>query len=152
MVRTVMEKSWNFKMVISRPGKVMEVCYNHIFIYVEFEIIHMFFKERRSKCKPAYALDTQHVLNCSCLYRDFSLVLEIWFKVLEIHRSKCVRTLKNSRLIGSQEFEVSGKTSVVVVAGYLFCASSLYTGPLLKSPWQKTYFFPNLNRTGTGTR
>jgi len=32
-------------------------------------------------------------LNCACLYRDFSLVVEIWFKVLEIHWSKCVRTL-----------------------------------------------------------
>jgi len=48
-VRTVMEnleKSWNFKMVISRPGKVMEktqiTCYIHMFIYAEFEIIHMF--------------------------------------------------------------------------------------------------------------
>jgi len=63
-VRTVMEnleKSRNFKMVISRPGKVkeknlnhksfgkvMEICYNHI-IFAEFEIINMFFKERRSK-------------------------------------------------------------------------------------------------------
>jgi len=30
-------------------GKVMEMCYNHMFIYTEFEIIYMFFKERRSK-------------------------------------------------------------------------------------------------------
>jgi len=67
----------------------MEMCYNHI-IYAEFEIINMIFKERRSKYKPAYALYTQHFL---CSYRDFSLVMEIWFKVLEIHRSKCVRTL-----------------------------------------------------------
>jgi len=61
----VLEKSWNFKMVISRPGKknlnhrsfgkVMEICY-HMFIYAEFEIINMFFKERCSKYKPAYAL------------------------------------------------------------------------------------------------
>jgi len=49
-----LEKSWNFKMVISRPGKVMkknlnhksfaevlEICY-HMFIYAEFEIINMF--------------------------------------------------------------------------------------------------------------
>jgi len=70
----------------------MEMCYNHMFIYAEFEII-MFFKERRSKYKPAYALNTQRVLHVSCLYRDFSLVLEIWFKLLEIHLSKCVRTL-----------------------------------------------------------
>jgi len=58
-VRTVMEnleKSWNFKMVFSRPGKVMEknlnhqsfgkvmdICYNHVFIYAEFEIINIFF-------------------------------------------------------------------------------------------------------------
>jgi len=60
---------------------------------LKFEIINVFFKERRSKYKPAYALDTQHVLNFSCLYRDFSLVMEIWFKVLEIHWSKYVRTL-----------------------------------------------------------
>jgi len=64
-----------------------------MFIYAEFEIINTFFKERRSKYKPAYALNTQHFQKCSCLYRDFSLVVEIWFKVLEIHRSKCVRTL-----------------------------------------------------------
>jgi len=32
----------------------------------------MFFKEKRSKYKPAYAINTQHVLNCSCLYRDFT--------------------------------------------------------------------------------
>jgi len=60
----------------------MEMCY-HLFIYTEFEIIYMFFKERRSKYKPAYALNTHNVLNCSCLYRDFSFVVEIWFKVLE---------------------------------------------------------------------
>jgi len=83
-------------MVVSRPGKnlnhksfgkVLEMCYNHI-IYTEFDIINMFFKERRSKYKPAYALTTQHVLHCSCLYRDFSLFIDIWFKVLEIHRSQ----------------------------------------------------------------
>jgi len=86
-----LEKSWNFKMVISRPEKVlernlnhksfekvMEICYSHMFIYAEFEIINIFFQERRSKCKPAYALDTQYFLNCSCLYRDFSLVMDIW--------------------------------------------------------------------------
>jgi len=51
-----LEKSWNFKMVISWPGKVMEktqilkvlekswkCCYIHMFIYAEFEIIDMFF-------------------------------------------------------------------------------------------------------------
>jgi len=30
----------------------MDMCYNHMFIYAEFEIINMFFKERRSKYKP----------------------------------------------------------------------------------------------------
>jgi len=54
----------------------MEICSNHMFIYAEFDIINMFIKERRSKYK-------QHFLNCSCLYRDFSLVMEIWFKVME---------------------------------------------------------------------
>jgi len=70
----------------------MEICY-HVFIDAEFEIINIFFKERRSKYKPACALNTQHFLNLSCIHRDFSLVMEIWFKVLEIHWSKCVRTL-----------------------------------------------------------
>jgi len=60
----------------------MEMCYNHI-ISAEFEIIIMFFKERRSKYKPAYALNTANVLNLLCLYRDFSLVMDIWFKVME---------------------------------------------------------------------
>jgi len=63
----------------------MDICYHHMFIYAEFKIFNMFFKERRSKYKPASAHITQNVLKCSCLYRDFSLVLEIWFKVLEIH-------------------------------------------------------------------
>jgi len=48
----------------------MEICYNHMFIYAEFEII-------RSKYKPAYALNTQHFLNFSYLYRDFSLVMDV---------------------------------------------------------------------------
>jgi len=38
----------------------MDMCYNHTFIYGEFEIMYTFFKERRSKYKPAYALNTQH--------------------------------------------------------------------------------------------
>jgi len=61
----------------------MEMCYNHMFIYGEFEIIIMFFKERRLKYKPAYALNTQNVLNLFCLYRVFSLVVDICFKVME---------------------------------------------------------------------
>jgi len=61
----------------------MEMCHHHMLIYVEFEIINIFFKERRSKCKPAIALNTQHFLQFSCLYRDFSLVMEIWFNVME---------------------------------------------------------------------
>jgi len=61
-----LEKSWNFKMVISRPGKVMEkylnhkrfgkvmeMCYIHMFIDVEFKIIHMFLKGRLSNYKLA---------------------------------------------------------------------------------------------------
>jgi len=55
----------------------MEICYYHMFIYAEFEIINTFFKERRSKYKPLYALNTHHFQKCSCLYRDFSLVMEI---------------------------------------------------------------------------
>jgi len=48
-----LEKSRNFKMVISRPGKVMEknlnhksfekvmeLCYNHMLIFAEFELIN----------------------------------------------------------------------------------------------------------------
>jgi len=54
-----------------------------MFIHGKCDIINMFSKERRSKHKPAYALNTQNVLHFSCLYRDFSLVVEIWFKVLE---------------------------------------------------------------------
>jgi len=61
----------------------MEICYNHMFIYAKFEIINVFFKERRSKYKPAYALNTLHFQKCSCLYRDFSLVMKIWLNVLE---------------------------------------------------------------------
>jgi len=45
--------------------------------------MNMYFKERRSKYQPAYALNMQHFLNCSCLYRDFSWVMVIWFKVME---------------------------------------------------------------------
>jgi len=41
----------------------MEKCHNHMFIYAEFEIINMFFKERRSKYKPAYALNTHHFVD-----------------------------------------------------------------------------------------
>jgi len=91
-----LEKSWNFKMVIPRPekvmeknlnhkslGKVMEMCYIHMFIYAEFEIMNSFFKERRSKYKLPYALNTHKFQQCSCLYRDFSLVMDIWFKVME---------------------------------------------------------------------
>jgi len=59
------------------------MCYNHMFIYAEFKIIDMFFKEGCSKYKPEYALNMQNVLNCSCVYRDFSLVMEMWFKVME---------------------------------------------------------------------
>jgi len=48
-----------------RLGKVMEICINHMFIQAEFKIINMFFKGRRSKYKPAYALDTH---KCSGLF------------------------------------------------------------------------------------
>jgi len=68
------------------------MCY-HVLIYAEFEIINIFFKERRSKYKLAYALNTHNVLHFSCFPRDFSLVMDIWFKVMEIHWAKCVRTL-----------------------------------------------------------
>jgi len=71
-------------------GKVLEICYNLMFIYAEFEIINMFFEERRSKYKPAYAINTLTFINCSCLYGDSSLVMGIWFKVLEIHWSTFV--------------------------------------------------------------
>jgi len=39
----------------------MEMCYNHMFIYAEFEISNMFFQERHSKYKPAYALNTHNL-------------------------------------------------------------------------------------------
>jgi len=74
----------------------MNICYNHMFIYGEYEIINMFFKERRSKYKPAYALDTHSFQNCSCLYRDFNLVMEMWFKVMEKSwKSTLVKMCKN---------------------------------------------------------
>jgi len=34
----------------------MDICYIHMFIYAEFEIINLFLNERPSKYKPAYAL------------------------------------------------------------------------------------------------
>jgi len=80
-----LEKSWTFKSHFQAwkshgknlnhksLGKVIELCYNHMFIYAAFEIINMFFNEIY---KPAYALDTQHFLHFSCLYRDFSFVME----------------------------------------------------------------------------
>jgi len=78
----------------------MEMCYNHMFIYAEFEIIIMFFfKERRLKYKPAYILNTQNVLHFLCLYRGFSLVMEICFKVMEkswkSHGNPLVKMCKN---------------------------------------------------------
>jgi len=42
-----LEKSWNFEMLFSRPGKVMEFCYINIFMSfscAEFEIINMLLK------------------------------------------------------------------------------------------------------------
>jgi len=83
----------------------MEMCYIHIFIYAEFEKIYMFLKERSLSYKQAISF---FFLPCEWLKsllsiatvaqgynRDFTkcLVMEIWFKVLEIHWSKCVRTL-----------------------------------------------------------
>jgi len=41
------------------------------------------------------------------------LVLEIWFKVLEIHRSKCVRTLCFSLFSVCNLFSVSGSSRVL---------------------------------------
>jgi len=42
-----LEKSWDFKMVISRHGKIMEICYIDMLISAELEIIDMLLKERR---------------------------------------------------------------------------------------------------------
>jgi len=42
-----------------------------------------FLKEKRSKYKPASAIDTHNVPHFSCFHRDFSLVMGIWFKVME---------------------------------------------------------------------
>jgi len=97
-----LEKSWNFKMVISRPGKVTEKNLNHksfgkvLEMCYNFEIINMFFKERRSKYKPAYALNTQNVLYFF-VYTELSVWS--WKFVLKSCKSpgnplaKCVRTL-----------------------------------------------------------
>jgi len=74
----------------------MEMSYNQMFIYAEFEIIKMYFKESRSK-------NAQHFLNCSCLYRVFSLVVEIWLKVMKKSwknpGNPCVRTLITAHLL-----------------------------------------------------
>jgi len=51
----------------------MEICDNHMFIYGEFEIINMFFKERRSKYKPAYAL----ILSIRTIFLIFHVYTEI---------------------------------------------------------------------------
>jgi len=66
--------------------------YYHMFIYAEFEIINVFLK-KDSKYKPAYALNTQHF---SCLYRDFSLVME---KSWKGHGNPWVKMIKNPDLI-----------------------------------------------------
>jgi len=58
-----------------------------MFIYAEFE---MFFLKKDAQNISRHM---QNVQNVSCLSRDFGLVMEIWFNVLEIHWSKCVRTL-----------------------------------------------------------
>jgi len=53
-----LEKSWNFNIVISRPGKFLKkinpnihihVFYIHKFIYAEFEIMNLFFKRKTLK-------------------------------------------------------------------------------------------------------
>jgi len=73
-----LEKSWHFKMVIGKNvnhksfGKVVEICCNRMFIYAEFKIINMFFKARRSKYEPAYALNAQHVLHVH-VYTEISV-------------------------------------------------------------------------------
>jgi len=75
-----LEKSWHFKMVISRPGEVMEKTkiikvLEKSWKFVKITCSYMpslkyliFLKERRSKYKPAIALNTQHFLQFSCLY------------------------------------------------------------------------------------
>jgi len=54
-------------------GKVMEICYIHMFIYVEFKTIHMFLKGRRSNYKSAYAKSKQMYLHI----KDNSLIQRI---------------------------------------------------------------------------
>jgi len=62
-----LEKSWDFQIDISRPGKVcgrkknvipkvLEKSWKFVIFtfYVEFELINMFLKERRKKYKQAY--------------------------------------------------------------------------------------------------
>jgi len=61
----------------------MEMCY-HMFIYAEFEMMNMFFlKKDAQNISRRTLLIRNFFLHCSCLYWDFSLVMEIWFKVLE---------------------------------------------------------------------
>jgi len=45
--------------------KVMEICYIHMFIYTEFEIMNMLLKELRSKYKSANDLSYSHIFRAA---------------------------------------------------------------------------------------
>jgi len=77
----------------------MEICYNHVFIYAEFEIINMFFKERRSKSKPAYATFSKMFIYKPRFQFGHGHLVKSYGKVLEIHWSKCVGTLRGGHKV-----------------------------------------------------
>jgi len=73
----------------------MKMCYNHMFIYTEFTISNVFFKERRSKYKPAY-LSIRNVFYMFMFIPRGQLVLDVWLKVLEMHCEPRVDTQRLS--------------------------------------------------------
>jgi len=87
-----------------------------MFIYAEFEIINVFFKERRSKYKPAYALNIAQFSKLFMFIPRFQFghgnLVYSHGKVLEIHWSKCVRTLTISIHLALLTFTLSAETTV----------------------------------------
>jgi len=50
------------------------MCDNHMFIYAEFEIMNMFFKERRERYKRSLSIRN--------MFDMFHVHTDIWFKVV----------------------------------------------------------------------
>jgi len=75
----------------------MEICDIHMFIYVEFKVIHMFLKGRRLKYKPAYAKSKQMDLHM----KDNSLIkrINMYISVSKNNVYKCLFFKSNYCLI-----------------------------------------------------